>query len=804
MGQSAVIAQWLSLLIRRAIRVGLDYAAIVVSLADASLLELLEVGVIVHALDGSIRYANPAACRMLGLPRDIVLTRTLHSPSWDVVHADGRPVSPNERAVMRAIHEQAPVRGVVIGVLLPNLTDRSWLRVDALPMRGSDGALEGVLATFTDVSAEHVRAEEAQRARVESEARHASVLRAMREGVVVHEPNGAIRFANPGAERILGLTRDQLFGVEAIDPRWALVDVDGRPLAPDAIPSEITRTTGVPCKDVLLGVDRANGERAWLFVSTDAIEGPDPGAPSVVASFTDITAQRETQRALERTNERFAAVTSAIPGILYQALFGFDASLKIVFVAGKTKELTGLSPEEILSPSFDVRSIINAEDAAAALSRLGDNPSATPVHTADFRLRRVDEWRWARAHATAAMVDDGLLFTGVVLDITEERRLAAGLERAQRREVMGNLAAGMAHNFNNMLAVIQPNLGELREYIAAEGQPMLEDALNSTERAADLVRQLMRLARGENDGAPGPIDVRVVVEDVAKLCKRTFERSIVLRVHDRAPGPALSHGHTSQLHQVLLNLCLNSRDALVGRPTQVIELVLERARRPVAPNTTLTDALVVTVRDTGVGMDETTLARLGEPFFTTKPPGRGTGLGIASAMRVVREMGGDLVIESTMDVGTTFRILLPESRDRTADAPAGRQRSSASGSDFRVLVVDDEALVRSALVRMLRRITPLVTEAESGEQALATLERDDGFDLVLLDLSMPTMSGRAVLHELRQRWPSLPVVVVSGNVGRREGLEHAVSILEKPVTRSQIEEVVRAAAALRSQADRPD
>lgn len=750
------------------------------------LLDLLDVGVIVHRVDSSIAYANDAACRMLGLSRDEVLARTSRS-SWDIRFPDGAEVRVEDQPAMRVLASGTAVHGTVLGVLQPNLADRSWLRVDAVPIHGADGRLERVLVSFTDVSHEHRRVTEAHLARVQSEERHASVLRAMNEGVVVHDPTGAIIFSNPAAERILGLTSAQLRGVEGVDPRWALVLPDGSPVAPDAVPSERTRLTGQPCHDVVLGVHRANGGQAWLAVSTDAFSGE---GRSVVATFTDITEQRETQLALERAHARFSAVTSAIPGVLYQTVLGGDGSLTMAFVAGETDAIVGLSPEAIMEPSFNVAKLIHPDDARDAMKRLAQDPSPKAVHHAVFRLRRGNEWRWARARATAAATDAGLLFTGVIVDITEERRLADGLERAQRREAMGDLAAGIAHNFNNMLAAALPNLTELRDHVAPAGRVMLDEALSATERAADLVQQLMRLARG--DGAPEQraFDARTVLLDVATLCKRTFDRGVEVHVDVPDAGPVVTRGNATQLHQTLVNLCLNARDALAGRPKPALRLSLEATEGTLPGRLGPQPLLAVTVQDNGTGMDEATLRHIGEPFFTTKAPGKGTGLGLASAMRVVREAGGELSVDSAVGIGTTFRITLPAYNDDVT--PDGSPVEKQAASIGAILLVEDEPLVRKAIARVLQRLTPHVEAVEDGTRAIALLSDDPRpkFDLVLLDLSMPGIPGRRVLADIAARDPKLPVIIMSGNVGDREGLEHAAAIIEKPVTPSQLEQVI--------------
>lgn len=747
------------------------------SLAEA--LDQLDVGVVIHrATDTAILYANDAACEYLGLSRDVLTRRTSHDAVWDVIHSDGRAFTSDEIPVMACLRTGAPVRGVLLGVARPQ-RERIWLRVTAQPLRDEAGLVTEVLASFTDVSEERRRVDDEKQVREASEQLYASVLRAMSEGVAVHDPTGAIRFSNPSAERILGLTAAQLLGRDAVDSRWALTQRDGSPLPSEQIPSEITRRSGEPVFERQLVVSKPNGTRTYLAVSTDPIaRTTTEGPPWVVATFTDISAQEEAREALQATAERLRAVTNAVPGILFQYLVPSATDPgRYVFVSGDTRSLLEASPEEVQAQATFVTDRAVPEDRERIETHVRQAlANGTPIEL-EFRLRPRGVERWCRARATTVHTPGGVLITGLIVDVTEQKRLEDSLHRSQRREVLGDLAAGIAHNFNNMLSVVLANLEEAR---GARGDlsVLLDDALVASRRSVELVRQLMRVARGETGGQITTVELGGVVEEVARLCRRTFDAGIA--VETVLPGVKVRvRADASQLQQAVLNLAVNARDAMEGAPLKRLTLTV----RDGSPAT-------IEVRDTGQGISPENLRRLGELFFTTKSPTRGTGLGLATVNAMLREVGGALKVTSSVGAGAVFTLELPTISE-PADAVVEAVAPAVVSRRLRVLLVDDEPLLQKALARVLAPHCDSVTPAASGEVALAMVEaRPNDFDLVLLDLSMPGMSGREVLARLTARLPSLPVVVLSGNIDARSGLASAFAVLEKPVSSEQLTELL--------------
>ncbi|HVY31806.1 MAG TPA: PAS domain S-box protein [Polyangiaceae bacterium] len=744
-----------------------------------AILGRLEVAVLVHDAAGHILYANRAASRMLGVDAAELLRRSSFDPVWDCLDEQGRKLAPEELPNVVATRTKLPVRELVLGVLRGS--DRVWIEVWAEPSYLENGDVDHVVVTFTDISHERQARREAERAREATENLHQSVLRAMSEGVVVHGADGSIDFANPAAERALGLSLEQMMGRSPVDSRWRLLDERDEPLAPEKIPSEITRATGAGCDQVAIGVHRASGERAWLSVSTDPVAiDPDTGKPSaVVATFTDVTRETLIKRELERSRAQLKLVMDAFPGVLYE-FRGREGKYRFGFLSGRADEFFGPLTQIALSDATPVIAALHPEEQQSFIASVRESErNLTPWHF-EGRLPLPDgSWRWARAQSVPMREGDEVVWHGVLIDVTEQRRIAETLRHRQKVEAMGELVAGVAHNFNNMLAVIMPNLDMAIDDVSGETRVILSEARHATHSAAELVRQLMRITRREPDAAPELVDMVAMLRDVGALLKRTLGSTMSLKISSPR-GPLVVRGVPSDLNVVLLNLCFNARDALssVTGAELSIRLTTREAERE----------LVLEVEDNGSGMSEATLQRLGEPFFTTKGPGAGTGLGVATVYGLVRALAGCVEVESQLGKGTLFRVVLPL---ETISQPTARDEINTAKrlEGIRVLVIEDEAYVREALVRQLLSVGAEVEAAGDGDSGLAAFQ-SRGFDAVLLDLNLPGLSGSAVLEGIRKLDHEQAVVVLTGHVNQSDALERASSVLTKPVTRAALVDAI--------------
>lgn len=376
-----------------------------------------------------------------------------------------------------------------------------------------------------------------------------------------------------------------------------------------------------------------------------------PDGPRVVVSTYQPAAEddpAEARREVEEAHARLEKITQAVPGVVYQYLQRDDGTEAFPFLAGEVERFLGAKAEDVVRDSSLVWSRVDPEDMPEVQVHMAASRESLSLFDMLLRLKGDDRTRWVRVQSAPEVVPGGILWTGLVLDVTEARELAEALRTAQRREAMGDLAAGLAHNLNNMLAIVLPNVEGARE--SPEDAPaLLADAAVATKRAADLVKQLLYIARGDARRATAAVDLARVVDDVVGLCRRTFDRSIHINL-ERPEGPAIARGSPAHVEQVVLNLVLNARDALEGMPDPTISVTLSRSEG---------ESYTLEVKDNGAGMPTHVLHRIGDPFFTTKAPGRGTGLGIATVLQTLRDVGGSLDVRSEPGRGATFTVTLP-------------------------------------------------------------------------------------------------------------------------------------------------
>ncbi|HTQ04398.1 MAG TPA: response regulator [Polyangiaceae bacterium] len=630
-----------------------------------------------------------------------------------------------------------PDAGAVSAALREVLARHGLTRAEDAP----DPVRPAVLALISGAARRVSDREELLRARERAQ----MLSEASFEGIMINV-DGAIIDANQRLADMLGYEPHELLGPQTME----------RCVAPEDQPMVRERMRERVEGDYVITGVRKNGSRFRAEILTK--QGKLGGRSVRVSAVRDVT-ERERTHALLRENEArlrelaqtaFDLVVYSRDGVMIDAFGNFERPLGrsreelvgkriIDFVAPESRADTLSHLEGQTSGSY-VSAGVNGAGEIVPLEVVGVTTTLDGVPTRLSGLRDLREARRAEA---------------------ERREFDAHLEQTQRLESLGVLAGGIAHDFNNLLVGIIGGaellaLGNL----APEDRESVRAILDAGQRAATLTSQLLAYAGQHDLGRREPIDVGALVNELRRLLAPNLSKKARLEVNVERGASVL--GNRATVLQVLMNLLTNASDAL-GAEAGVIRV---RAERVAAPGERFRHALgalveelhgpftLIQVEDTGVGMDEPTKRRIFEPFFSTKK--KGHGLGLAACLGIVSGHGGAIHVESAPGRGSTFSVLLPA----TDGGPAVPDETPGTGSG-RVLVVDDEQVVRRQVRRILEKHGYVVLEAQDGRSALAELERER-VDLVVLDVTMPELDGTEVVLEARARGHAMPIVLVSG------------------------------------------
>ena len=388
------------------------------------------------------------------------------------------------------------------------------------------------------------------------------------------------------------------------------------------------------------------------------------------------------------------------------------------------------------------------------------------VHKCEWVVNCEAEMRLA-IYSAPVMNSNGNTFARLWMfrDMTEQRRLEQGLQQSTKMEAIGRLSGGVAHDFNNLLTGIIGNLSlsELLGDMPKENEDLVLSAKRAAERAAGIVKQLLTFSR-QNKVSLQPWSANRLVKDVQEILTPGLDPSINLCVELDEDDPFV-FADGNQIDQVLMNFCVNARDALAGRGSITVTTAKTDVNLDALPRQTDCkpgEYVKISVKDNGTGMDEAILEKIFEPFFTTKEQGKGTGLGLATSYGIVQEHNGWIECDSELGVGTTFTFYIPAC-EKPAEVEVKRVAPVVGGTET-ILIVDDELIVRTVAENVLKRQGYKVETAQDGKEALEVVARcGKSISMIMLDLTMPRMSGRETFKELRSgQFPYIPVVICSG------------------------------------------
>lgn len=488
--------------------------------------------------------------------------------------------------------------------------------------------------------------------------------------------------------------------------------------------------------------------------------------------------QSERLHAALTEDGRFRLLVDAITDY---AIYMLDTDGRIASWNAGAQRLKGYTEQEILGQHFS--RFYTEEDRSVGLPARALHLSATTgkFEAEGWRVRKGGDRFWAHVVIDPIFAPDGELvgYAKITRDVTELRAAQKALEetrerllQSQKMEAIGQLTGGIAHDFNNLLMVVQSSLELFRKRLPPRltGVELLDNAIQATQRGASLTQRMLAFARRQELKATA-VDIPELVLGMTDLLQRSIGPSIHMETRFSIGLPK-AYIDANQLELALVNLVVNARDAMPtgGNITIAARAGIVGTATRVDDLTELTAGtyVCVSVSDTGTGMDEATLSRAAEPFFTTKGVGKGTGLGLAMVHGFAAQSGGKLLLKSSADVGTTAEIWLPMAiaeAKRASVVPA--LEPPAATERLRIIAVDDDPLVLLSTAEMLRELGHDVTEVTSAAHALHAL-RGEEFDLLITDQAMPGMTGLQLIEEVDRLWPDMASIIATGYAELRE------------------------------------
>jgi PAS domain S-box-containing protein len=690
-------------------------------------------------------------------------------------------VHPDDRPVVAASMSRAEACGTLTCEYRFRHADGTWrwMRYQATLVRDAQGLPVEMVGHWFDITAHR----EALTALAESEARYRALVEAAPDAIVLHA-QGRISYANASAVRLFGAPdADTLcrFDVrELLDPAdrdraWGdITSIEGG--APGTATGEFR-------------IRRVDGERRCVDVEITRAAFVHAGARAVQTILRDVSDRKQAQQALRDRDQYFRRLIEHASDIITVV----DGDGQITYESPAIERVAGYAPR-VGHNAFE---LVHPDDLGRVRSLFdhGMRGAARSVRT-PFRLRHRDG-RWLHLEAVGSVLMDGDRAVGAIVnsrDVTdrlraeEERKvLEAQLRQAQKMEAIGRLAGGVAHDFNNLLTSIL-GFSELVEERLPEGDPLrgeIAEVRRAGQSAASLTRHLLAFSRRQLLD-PEVLELREVVTDLSRLLRRTLGEDIGLEIR-LGDAPVRTRADRAQIEQVLMNLAVNSRDAMPTGGSLAIEVDVERLR---APHTSLRWTIppgtyaVLRVVDTGSGISAEALEHLFEPFYTTKESGRGTGLGLATVYGIVTQSGGYIGVDTVAGHGTTIAVYLLLATGAADERAAGAPQPVRRGTET-ILIVEDDTMVRQLASEVLSRRGYRVLAVGSAEAAGPILAYEH-VDLVLADVVLPGASGAALARQIQGHWSGCRTLLMSGYADESLRL-HGVDtdrcrFLQKPFT----------------------
>jgi PAS domain S-box-containing protein len=608
------------------------------------------------------------------------------------------------------------------------------------------------------------------------------------------DPQGIVTSWNPGAERFKGYEAGEIIGKHFSVFYTDEDEKAGLPARALATARKEKHFEGEGWRV------RKDGTRFWVNVVIDPILDSSGELIGYAKITRDLTERRESEDQLRKSEEQFRLLVQSVTDY---AIYMLSPEGIVTNWNLGAERIKGYAPAEIIGSHFS--RFYGPEDAAAKEPQKNLKIAAREgrLEKEGWRYRKDGTRFWANVIIDAIRAPSGVLigFAKITRDMTERRESQLQIDRAresmiqsQKMEAIGQLTGGVAHDFNNLLMAVLGSLELIRKRLPEDStklKTLLNNAFEGARRGVALSQRMLSFARRQ-EMALKTLHVKALVEGMKDLFDRSLGPTILLKIEIPDDLPLIKVD-PNQMETGLLNLALNARDAMPRGGTIHISARAARTDPMMGAKALNGHCVVISVTDTGEGMDAVTQQRALEPFFTTKGVGKGTGLGLSMVHGMAEQLGGRVRIHSQLGKGTTIEVWLPIAQPGVNVEPeeaAPRNSADAPKRALLIIVVDDDQLVLVNTTAMLEDFGHKVIEASSGAQALELIRANPDVDLVITDQAMPQMSGMQLIAAIQVEWPQIPVLLVSGYAELPTNPKFAVPKLAKPFTLDDLRDAV--------------
>jgi len=745
--------------------------------------ETVNEGIILQEASGKVLTWNKEAEEIFGVSAEEVIGSISVDTDWPTIHEDGSKYHGADHPSMVTLQTGRPLRNELMGLYRPT-GELRWISINTNPLfKENEAKPYAVAISFSDITERKILEDDLRKQKKHLE----NILDATTDGIWTWSFKTDQLEFSPKYYTMLGYEPNEF--PASYDSWLELIHPDDVKIALGVAEKYLKNKPDVYENEFRLRAK--TGDYRWIKAKARVVQRDDNGdAVLMIGNHEDITRNKQAEEALRESEKRLKSILDSIKtGIVI-----IDRETRIIVDANPSAiEMIGESKEKIIG-SVCHQYICPAEFGKCPIIDLGQKID----NSERLLLKGNGGESPILKTASPIMINEKEHLLESFIDITERKRLEAQLQQAQKMEAIGTLAGGIAHDFNNILSPIMIHSEMAMADLPHDHhiQHNLKQIFKAGERARDLVKQILTFSR-QREQERTPLKIGLIVKEIIKLVRASLPSTIEIHQNIEAESETVLADPT-QIHQIFLNLCANAAHAMRDKGGVLEVIIADEHMDSEAvgqfPDLNPGSYLRLTVSDTGHGMDDEVINRIFEPYFTTKEPGEGTGMGLAVVHGIVKSYGGDIIVKSEVGKGTSFHVLFPKietdissAKERDVQLPKGTER---------ILFVDDEKAAVDVIQTMLENLGYKVTARTSSVETLEVFkDKPDAFDLVITDMTMPNMTGVDLAKEIMKIKPDVPIILCTGfseQIDENKAKEMGISaFVMKPIIMRDMATIIR-------------